>query len=116
MKPQEPRTYAQVIMTIESGCNVQDGEYSLKIVGLCGALCIDVPGGVDDAHLITECIQDHFDFNEAPAEGCVHFIVRESGEREDMSWHRYFEIERFWVEEFGESASLADAIEKEFGE
>lgn len=96
---ERPINYVQVVMHCDDGCDVPNGEYSLAITGFCGALYIDVPGGADDPYLVASCIQNDFDFSKAPKEGEVIFILRESGEWEDVFWHKYYEIERFNVVE-----------------
>lgn len=85
--------YVRVAITTESGCDATDGEYSLELTGFTGALDIDSPGGVDDISLIKEAIEDHVDFSSLPKEGITLVTLRESGEWEDVFWHKYYVVE-----------------------
>ena len=91
----------QVAINTESGCNPMEGEYSLCLTGFIGALVLNAVGGVDDISLICEAIDEHVDWSELPKEGCTEITLRESGEWEDVFWHKYYVIERINVMETG---------------
>lgn len=86
--------YVQVTLYAESGCNVDDGEYQLVLHGFMGGLDISAAGGVDDISLIKDCIENNLDKLEIDGFCAVDIILRESGEWEDVFWHKYYEIER----------------------
>ena len=86
--------YVQVNIVTESGCDIEEGEYSMYIAGFIGGLDLNTPGGVDDISLIKDCIWDKFDFSKLPEEGIAEITLKESGEWEDVFWHKYYEIER----------------------
>lgn len=90
-----PINYISVQLTIESGCNPNEGEYGLYISSFIGCLDICSAGGVDDITLAKECIDNDLDFEKLPNEGHAEIILKESGEWEGYSWHKYYEIERF---------------------
>lgn len=92
-----PVNYVSVEVGTESGCNIEDDEYSLHITGFLGALDIGIPGGVDDISLIKECVLENLDAIDFPEEGSTQLILRESGEWEDVFWHKYYELERWSV-------------------
>lgn len=41
-----------------------------------------------------EHIENDLDFSTLPAEGVVEVILEETGEREDVFWHKYYKIIR----------------------
>ncbi|MCG7931937.1 MAG: hypothetical protein N0E44_18040 [Candidatus Thiodiazotropha lotti] len=86
--------YVQVFIGTERGCNPEEGEYSLTMGGFIGALNLDAPGGVDDISLVIDAIKNHVDFSNLPEEGSTEVILKESGEWEDVFWHKYYEIDR----------------------
>lgn len=86
--------YVSVLMTVESGCDPLAGEYSLCISGFIGCLDISSIGRVDDISLIKECIENDFDFSSLKEECMVELVLKESGEWEGYSWHKYYEIDR----------------------
>lgn len=81
-----------VTMFLESGCDPSDGEYGLNITQFIGALDISAAGGVDDITLIKDAIENNIDFSALPKEGFVEIRLKESGEREDVFWHKYYVI------------------------
>lgn len=89
-----PVNVVQVLVHTESGCSVKEGEYTTLLGGFLGALSLDVPGGMDDPTLILDCIKEHIDEYVLPEEGCSEFILIESGEWQDVFWHKYYEIAR----------------------
>lgn len=89
-----PINYVGVLIETENGCCIERGEYSLSITSFVGALDISAPGGIDDVTLIKDCIENNLDELGLPEEGCTQVILRESGEWEDVFWHKYYEIER----------------------
>ena len=81
-----------VTMFVESGCDASDGEYSLSINNFAGALDISSIGGVDDITLIKDAIENNIDFDSLPDEGFVEICLQETGEREDVFWHKFYII------------------------
>lgn len=86
--------YVQVIIYTEKGCNPEQEEYSLVLGGFMGTLNLDAPGGVDDISLIKDAIINDVDFSNLPIEGCTEVILKESGEWEDVFWHKYYAVDR----------------------
>ena len=91
-----PVNYVEVLIFTELGCDPQEGEYRLVINSFIGLLDISSPGGVDDITLIQDCIEDNLDNLKLPEEGVKQVILKESGEWEDVFWHKYYKIE--WVQ------------------
>jgi hypothetical protein len=89
--------YISVFLNTESGCNAFEGEYSLYLASFMGELDISSVGGVDDISLAKECIENHLDFSKIPKHGTTEIILKESGEWEDVFWHKYYEIERVCI-------------------
>lgn len=89
--------YIEITIVTETGCNARDGEFSLYLSGFIGCLDLNSYGGVDDISLIKDCIENNIDWEALPEEGMTEIILRESGEWEDVFWHKYYEIERFTV-------------------
>ncbi len=89
--------YVSVYIETERGCNPQEGDYSLHITSVIGSLDIGAAGGVDDVSLIKDCVENNLDGFDLPEEGCAEIVLRESGEWEDVFWHKYYEVERVCV-------------------
>jgi hypothetical protein len=83
-----------VLIQTEDGCNYLDGEYTVSIIGFVGSLDLTAVGGTDDATLIKECIDNAVMSNdiELCQEGFEEVRVIESGEWEDVFWHKYYVI------------------------
>lgn len=88
-----PVNIIPVWITTESGCDPEQGEYSLYISNFIGSLNINAPGGVDDISLVIQAIQE-MDFSKLPSEGNTQVILEESGEWEDVFWNKYYVIKR----------------------
>ena len=86
--------FVQVFVETELDCDPSEGEYSLTIISFIGSLDISSIGGVDDISLIKDCIVNNLDALKLPPEGATEVVLRESGEWEDVFWHKYYEIER----------------------
>jgi len=86
--------YIQALIYTERDCDPSIGEYSLIITGFVGSLDLSSDGGVDDITLIKDAIENNVDFLALPAEGFTDVLLRESGEWEGESWHKYYEVER----------------------
>jgi hypothetical protein len=89
--------YVEVCIYTELGCDPSRGEYSVVISSFIGSLDISSIGGVDDVSLIQQCIENSIDEINLPSEGCAQVILKESGEWQDMFWHKYYEIERMTI-------------------
>lgn len=83
-----------VSIQTESGCDISEGEYTVSITGLVGALGIDSVGGNDDVTLIKEAVDNAImgDEIELREEGFKEVTLIESGEWEDVFWHKYYVI------------------------
>ena len=83
-----------VTIQTESGCDILEGEYSVSIVGFVGALDLSSVGGVDDCTLIKEAVDEAIFNNdiELCEEGFEEVRFQESGEWEDVFWHKYYVI------------------------
>lgn len=89
-----PINYVQVLITTETGCDPEKGEYGLEISSFIGCLDISSHGGVDDVSLVKECIENDIDFSTLPEEGTTEVILKESGEWEDVFWNKYYIVDR----------------------
>lgn len=78
----------------ESGCDISEGEYSVCITGFVGALDLSSVGGADDLTLIKQAVDDAILGNdiELCEEGFKEIRLQESGEWEDVFWHKYYVI------------------------
>jgi len=98
-----PVNYIEVHIHVESGCNPKEGEYILHLASFNGSLDLSSHGGVDDISLIKECVEEiisDIDFKkEEIEEGLLHLVLKESGEWEDVFWHKYYVLERkCWID------------------
>lgn len=89
--------YVSINIALESGCDPEDGEYGLYITSFIGSLDLSSHDGVDDISLVKEAVENDIDFSKFPEEGTVKVILKESGEWEGYSWHKYYAIERMTV-------------------
>ena len=93
-----PINYAQCHLITELGCDAIQGEYTLLLVGFLGTIDMtDTETGTDDICLIRDCIENELDFSKLPEEGVTELILEETGEWEDVFWHKYYKIARFAV-------------------
>lgn len=90
----ERPNYVQLFIEIEEDCDPKKGEYDLFLNKSKTMLNLSAPGGVDDISLIKEAIENHIDFKNLPPEGTVEVILEESGEWEDVFWHKYYIVKR----------------------
>lgn len=99
----EDRTVNFVSVTImtELGCNPKEGEYTLHLTDFIGTLDLSANGGADDISLIKDCIENDLDFDKLPAEGWTEVVMEESGDWEDVFWHKYYKIIRVTTREMG---------------
>lgn len=67
---------------------------------IVGALDITTEGGVDDITLIKDAIENDFDFDSIEDEVCVFFRMKETGEWEDVFWHKYYVIDSYEAHEY----------------
>lgn len=91
MQPEE-KNKVLVVITTESGCNPEEGEYQLHLISQKNPLDLNCYGGVDDASLIVDCIENAISELELPEEGETEVNLIESGEWEDVFWHKYYEV------------------------
>ena len=79
----------------ESGCDPKKGEYSLSIVSMLQPLIVD--DNVGDAQLIKECIEEAIGEHPLPVEGLAQARLKETGEWEDVFWHKYYVVEEWEI-------------------
>jgi hypothetical protein len=77
----------RVAVTTESGCSFDKMEFSLWIYEIIQG-CIDD----QDYGLAHECIVNEIKGKDLPEEGTTDFILEETGEWEDVFWHKYYVI------------------------
>jgi hypothetical protein len=77
----------QVIVVTELGCKFDEGEYLLYITEIMESMI-----GQHDYGLIKECIENNVEEFQLSDEGATGFILQETGEWEDVHWHKYYEI------------------------
>lgn len=75
----------QILITTESGCKVDEGEYSVSLVDMFDSWLDE-----DDMSLILECVENEIADLVLPEEGQTPYIVYESGERDDVFWNKYY--------------------------
>ena len=92
-----PINYISILLDTEEDCDPEEGEYSLVIISFIGGLDLSPKDGTDDISLIKECIENDVDFDKLPKEGTTEIILKESGEWEDVFWHKYYEVDRFCI-------------------
>lgn len=82
----------EVYLNTDSGCDPSIGEYSLHIIS--ATMGIDITSSVDDVQLVKDCIENNLEFSNLPEEGTTSITMTESGEWEDVHWHKYYVINR----------------------
>jgi len=87
-----------IFIQTEKGCDPMEGEYSLSIGNMKYPLDISSPGGVDDVSLIKDAIENEFDLSGLPEEGLTEVVLIESGEWEDVFWHKYYNVFRYEIQ------------------
>lgn len=80
-----------VLLTRDENSNLDDGEYTINVVQVVGALCLNTPVETD-ADLIVQCIEEHINEIEWTFDNWTEVRLIETGEREDNFWHKYYEI------------------------
>ena len=83
-----------VLIFTEAGCDFDDGEYTAEISGFVGTLDISSNGGVDDVSLVKEAIEEEIDASLLPKEGVTQVMLEETGEWEDVFWHKYYRVKQ----------------------
>ena len=92
--------YVNLTIRCDPGCKMKHGEYSIEINAFIGVLDLSSYGGVDDISLIKEEIEEFMSKVEFPEDSFVCSVVlRESGEWEDVFWHKYYKVERYIIME-----------------
>ena len=75
----------RICVITEKGCDRKAGEFTVYITHLLNGWI-----GEDDHELIRECVWE--DIEVCPEEGGTEFVLEETGEREDVFWHKYYKI------------------------
>jgi hypothetical protein len=76
-----------IAIQTELGCQISEGEYSVFIVKILSGLIAE-----DDFTLVQECVAEQIGELDLPAEGWTEFEINETGEREDVFWHKYYKL------------------------
>lgn len=88
----------RVQICYEEGCDLTEKEYSLEIIGFVGSLNIsdlDEKHGTGDASLIQEAVYEWMEPESLPnAQVVIVLDLLESGEWEDVFWHKYYVVEK----------------------
>lgn len=82
----------EVLLWLDAGCSKEEGEYSTHLKSFSEPLEMGYMHGQDDISLIMECIENDIDDIDLPYETLVCVTLTESGEREDVFWHKYYVI------------------------
>jgi len=91
--------YAIVHLRTEKGCDPAKGEYSLFLVSSLNPLIIGYhEAGTGDVSLIEECIDEAIDSESyaLPEDGLTEIRLKETGERQDVFWVKFYEVEE-WI-------------------
>lgn len=80
-----PVNIYRVTVFTESGCDVDKGEYSINIITI-------IQGEIakEDFGLVEDCMAEVV--GDMPEEAVMEFTVTETGEREDVFWHKWYEV------------------------
>lgn len=86
----------KVSIFTESGCDPEQGEYELLLVSIQHPINLD-----EDIDLIKEAVVNEIDFSKLPEEGTTFVTLVESGEWEDVFWHKYYKVDSYESYEAG---------------
>jgi hypothetical protein len=93
----EMKNRVRVQICYDKGCNLTEKEYSLEIIGFVGLLNIsdlDEKHGTGDACLIQNAVYEWMEPEKLPdAQVVIVLDLLESGEWEDVFWHKYYIVE-----------------------
>lgn len=78
----------------DDGSNIDDDEYSVRLVSFSEPLDLLSPGGTDDISLVMEGLVECLKRVVFPPTSYVRVTMKESGEWEDVFWHKYYVLER----------------------
>lgn len=81
------RKVFEITIETECGCDIEEGEYTVRITHLLGNWL-----GSDDFGLIGDAVAEVVADLGLPEEGHTTFIAYESGEQLDVFWTKWFEI------------------------
>lgn len=79
---------------VSSGCKVEDDEFEITFTGFSG------PASENDIELATACIKDKVLEFGLKEETYALITLREDGEREGFSWHKYYLVDCFSLHNF----------------
>ena len=98
----EIKNTVRVQVCYEEGCDLSEKEYSLEIIGFIGSLDIsdiDEHNGVGDGALTREAVYEWIDADKLPkGQTVITLDLKESGEWEDVFWHKYYIVEAYKVD------------------
>lgn len=81
------RKVFEITIETECGCDIEEGEYTVRITHLLGNWL-----GSDDFGLIGDAVAEVVADLGLPEEGYTTFIAYESGEQQGVFWTKWFEI------------------------
>lgn len=91
----------RVQVSYEKGCDLTEKEYSIEIIGFVGSLNIsdiDEKNGVGDVALIQDAVYEWMTSQKLPdAQVVIILDLVESGEQEDVFWHKYYVVEKYEI-------------------
>lgn len=82
-----------VLITIEGGCDFQSGEYDVELLSFTEPLILTAPGGTDDISLVLDAIPENITVAESDKTEIFKATFVESGEWEDVFWHKWYDLE-----------------------
>lgn len=74
----------------DDGSNIDDDEYSVWLSSCSDPLNMSAPGGMDDVSLAMDCLRNCVYEIDFPHSTRVFVTLKESGEWEDVFWHKYY--------------------------
>ena len=88
----EKKKKIEILLWLDAGCSKEEGEYSINLKSFSEPLDIGQIGGVDDVSLAVDCIANNIDEIDLPEETLICVTLEESGEQEDVFWHKYYVV------------------------
>ena len=97
----EMKNKVRVQICYEKECDINEKEYSIEIIGFVGSLNIsdiDEKNGISDISLIQDAVYEWMTSQKLPdAQVVIILDLVESGEQEDIFWHKYYVVEKFEI-------------------
>ncbi len=77
----------RIMIITESGCDFNESEFTLEIVEI-----VQGTVGENDHRLAYECVREDLEATDFPQDGGYDLTIEESGEWEDVHWHKYYKV------------------------